>query len=165
MELQNIITITANELLSETLKLKNEGYRLVAISCSYLKDAAANTAAKKSETTGKTAETAAKPDGIDEPAVTPAADGEGKEYAMVRNKDLELTYSFDNGKDFTNLRIITDTEEEVMSISVIYGYSFLYENEIKELFGVRIKDISIDFNDQLYQIPVKTPFNLKKEGK
>jgi ech hydrogenase subunit D len=82
---------------------------------------------------------------------------------MVKSNDIELTYSFDNGKDYVNLRILTDTQEEIMSISVIYSYSFLYENEIKELFGVKIKDISIDFNDQLYQIPVKTPFNLKKE--
>lgn len=144
MEQQKIITITANELLAETLKLKNEGYRLVAITCSYVKEASGN---------------------ANQAAAEPAADGEGKEYALVRSNDMELTYSFDNSKDFVNLRILTDTQEEIMSISVIYSFSFLYENEIKELFGVQIKDMSIDFKDQLYKIPVKTPFNLKKEDK
>lgn len=76
---------------------------------------------------------------------------------------MELSYSFDKDYDFINLRINTDTKEEIMSISAIYSYAFLYENEIKELFGVNIKDISIDFNNNLYQIPVKTPYHAQKE--
>jgi ech hydrogenase subunit D len=113
---QTIKMISSNELLAETLHLKNEGYRLVAITCT--------------------------------------------------NKDgMELSYSFDKDYDFINLRFVTDTEEEIMSISIIYPFSFLYENEIKELFGVNIKDISIDFNNSLYTIPVKTPFKTKEGEK
>ncbi|MEY8353518.1 NADH-quinone oxidoreductase subunit C [Lachnospiraceae bacterium 54-53] len=75
------------------------------------------------------------------------------------NKEgLELTYSFDKDYELLNVRIMTDTETELPSISIIYPYSFLYENEIKELFGVRITGITQDFNDTLYKIPVKTPF-------
>lgn len=113
---QTIKMISSNELLAETLHLKNEGYRLVAITCT-------------------------------------SKDG------------MELSYSFDKDYDLINLRFVTDTVEEVMSISIIYPYSFLYENEIKELFGVNIKDISIDFNDSLYKIPVKTPFKTKEGEK
>ncbi|WP_313577430.1 NADH-quinone oxidoreductase subunit C [Lacrimispora sp.] len=103
--------ISANDLLAETLKIKNDGYRLVAVTCT--------------------------------------------------NKDgMELTYSFDKDHDLINLRILTDTETELPSISIIYPYSFLYENEIKELFGVKITGITPDFNDNLYKIPVKTPFHL-----
>jgi len=113
---QTIKTIASNDLLTETLHLKNNGYRLVAITCT--------------------------------------------------NKDgMELSYSFDKDYDLLNLRFITDTEEEISSISIIYPFSFLYENEIKELFGVNIKDISIDFNNSLYKIPVKTPFNMKEVDK
>lgn len=105
--------ISTGDLLAETLKLKNAGYRLVAITCT--------------------------------------------------NKDgMELSYSFDLDYGLLNLRIITDTETELPSISIIYPYSFLYENEIKELFGVKITGITPDFNDTLYKIPVKTPFNLIK---
>ena len=103
--------ISANDLLAETLKIKNDGYRLVAVTCT--------------------------------------------------NKDgMELTYSFDKDHELLNLRILTDTETELPSISIIYPYSFLYENEIKELFGVKITGITPDFNDNLYKIPVKTPFQM-----
>jgi ech hydrogenase subunit D len=127
---QTIKPILSSELLSETLRLKNKGYRLVAISCTSLE----NKADKASEA----------------------------ENTSERNATMELSYSFDKDYDLLSLRVLTDTEERISSISVIYPFAFLYENEIKELFGVRIKDISVDFNNTLYQIPVKTPF--KKGG-
>jgi len=115
MEQQIINTISAEELLSKTLGLKNEDYRLVAITCT--------------------------------------------------NKDgMELSYSFDKNYDMVTLRINIDYDTEIESISIIYPYSFLYENEIKELFGVKIKNISVDFNDNLYKTAVKTPFNMQKEN-
>jgi ech hydrogenase subunit D len=76
---------------------------------------------------------------------------------------MEVTYSFEKEYDFKNLRINIDYDEEIESISVIYPYSFLYENEIKELFGVNIINISLDFNNNLYRITAKAPFG-KKEG-
>ncbi|MGC4019369.1 MAG: NADH-quinone oxidoreductase subunit C [Muricomes sp.] len=80
------------------------------------------------------------------------------------NKDgIELTYSFDKDYDFVNLRINMDYDTEIESISCLYQYAFLYENEIKELFGVKIKNITLDFNNNLYRISVETPFNMKKE--
>ena len=75
----------------------------------------------------------------------------------------ELTYSFDKNYDLQNLRLNIDNDDEIDSISCIYPYSFLYENEIKELFGVKIKNISLDFNDKLYKIAVKTPFKNHEE--
>lgn len=116
MEQQLIKTILPGDLLAETVHLKNEGYRLVAITC-------------------------------------------------TTKNGLELSYSFDKEYDFINLRFVIDSETEVESISSLYSYAFLYENEIKELFGADIKDISIDFKDNLYKIPVKTPFNMPKEEK
>lgn len=112
---QTIKTISANDLLAEVLNVKNEGYRLVAVTCT-------------------------------------SKDG------------LELTYSFDKDYDLLSFRFVTDTETDISSISVMYPYSFLYENEIKELFGVNIVNMNIDFNNTLYKIPVTTPFNRKEEG-
>lgn len=106
--------ISAGELLEETVKLKDKGWRLVAISC-------------------------------------------------TSRGGVELSYSFDKDYVLLNLRILTDTETEISSISAIYPYSFLYENEIKELFGVNITGITPDFNNTLYTIPVKTPFK-EEEG-
>ncbi len=112
MEKQDIQIILPGELLSETLKLKNSEYRLVAITCT--------------------------------------------------NKDgMELSYSFDRNYEFINLRITLETgsDEELESISCFYPYAFLYENEIKELFGVKIKNIVLDYNNNLYKTSVDTPFN------
>jgi ech hydrogenase subunit D len=111
---QTIKEISSNELLAEVLHLKNDGYRLVAITCT-------------------------------------CKDG------------MELSYSFDKNYDLLNIRINIGLEEEISSISFIYPFAFLYENEIKELFGVQIKDIAIDFNHSLYKMAVKTPFR-KEEG-
>ncbi len=113
MGYQIIRDITVNDLLAEVLNIKNEGYRLVAITCT-------------------------------------SKDG------------LEISYSFDKDYDLLTLRIITDTETEVSSISIMYSYAFMYENEIKELFGANIKNINLDFNNTLYKIPVKTPFHMTK---
>ena len=123
---QTIKMISAHDLLAETLRMKKDGCRLVAISCT---------------NKGKLA----------------AGD------TMVVGDTMELSYSFDKDYDLLTLRFETDTEEEIESISIIYPYSFLYENEIKELFGVKIKDIAIDFNNSLYKIPVTTPFATKEE--
>ncbi|HOM01915.1 MAG TPA: NADH-quinone oxidoreductase subunit C [Acetivibrio sp.] len=78
---------------------------------------------------------------------------------------IEMSYSFDSGEDFVNLRIIAEPGDEIESISSIYPYSFLYENEIKELFGVNITGINPDYKDKLYRISVKTPFNMKEGDK
>jgi ech hydrogenase subunit D len=122
---QTIREISSKELLADTLRLKNEGYRLVAITCANLKNKQVDTSEEKAV--------------------------------------MQLSYSFDKNYDLLSLRFDTDTEEEIESISVIFPFAFLYENEVKELFGVKIKDISIDFNNTLYKIPVKTPFNMKEE--
>jgi ech hydrogenase subunit D len=110
---QIIKMISAGDLLAEVLNVKNEGYRLVAITCT--------------------------------------------------NKDgLELSYSFDKDYELVTLRFVTDCETEISSVSIMYPYSFLYENEIKELFGANIRNINLDFNNTLYKIPVKTPFGNKE---
>lgn len=81
------------------------------------------------------------------------------------NKDsIEITYSFDKEYDFVNLRINIGYDAEIESITGMYPFAFLYENEIKELFGVDIKNIVLDFDNKLYRINVKTPFNMKKEN-
>jgi len=81
----------------------------------------------------------------------------------TKKDNLEITYSFSKEYGFIHLRLHIEDTTEIESISLVYPYSFLYENEIKELFGVNIKNISVDFDNNLYRIAVKTPFNMKKE--
>ena len=80
------------------------------------------------------------------------------------NGKYELSYSFadDNTYEYQTLRICLEREQEVASITAFYPYAFLYENEMKELFGVKIEMINLDYHDKLYRIDTPTPF-LKKE--
>ena len=76
------------------------------------------------------------------------------------NEKIELSYSFadDNTNEYLNLRIVMDKDDEVCSITEFYPYAFLYENEMKELFGVNIHMINLDYNQKLYRLKDETPF-------
>src|SRR5208283_786700 len=73
----------------------------------------------------------------------------------------ELNYSFDKNYRFRNLRFTVTQEEEIQSISVIYPNAFLYENEIHDLFGLAIKNISVDYRGTLYRTATKTPYSIE----
>ena len=71
---------------------------------------------------------------------------------------FELLYSFGMGSELMNLSIAIPEDAEIMSISNIFTPAFLYENEITDLFGVNIKQISLDYQGKLYRIETPTPF-------
>ena len=75
---------------------------------------------------------------------------------------FELTYSFDLHNHLEAIRIHIKEEDEIQSISSIYSYAFLYENEMKDLFGIKINKISLDYQGNFYRTAVKTPFNTPK---
>jgi len=75
---------------------------------------------------------------------------------------FEMNYSFDKDCNFTNLRMVIDKDREISSISSIYWSAFLYENEIADLFGVKIKNMVIDYKGAFYQSSVKAPFAVPK---
>lgn len=76
----------------------------------------------------------------------------------------ELTYSVATPENhFINYRIVLNNGEIMSSITDIFPAAVLYENEIKELFGVDIQCISLDYNRKLYDISAETPMK-KKEG-
>lgn len=79
---------------------------------------------------------------------------------------FELNYSLSKEYDFLNYRVKINENDVVPSISFIFKYSFLYENEMKDLFGIKIKHISIDYSGSFYKLAVKTPFgsNEASEG-
>ena len=76
------------------------------------------------------------------------------------NEKIELSYSFanDDTNEYINLRLVIDKGTEVCSITEFYPYAFLYENEMKELFGVNIHMINMDYNHKLYRLKDETPF-------
>jgi ech hydrogenase subunit D len=75
---------------------------------------------------------------------------------------FEMNYSFDKDYKFINLRMVIEKDREISSISGIYWSAFLYENEIADLFGVKIKNMVIDYKGSFYQSSVKAPFAVPK---
>lgn len=64
-------------------------------------------------------------------------------------EDYEIYYHFAEGADLSHLHVRVKKGTRVPSISSIYMCAFLVENEIKELFGVPIEDIVIDYRGHL----------------
>jgi ech hydrogenase subunit D len=81
------------------------------------------------------------------------------QICAVRTKEgYELSYSFGKEYELVNLRLVIGEDTEVMSISHIFEPAFLYENEMVDLFGVKINLISLDYKGKLYRIEKETPF-------
>lgn len=70
----------------------------------------------------------------------------------------ELTYSFAKRYHLQNLRFTIQEDTEIMSISNVFEPAFLYENEIHDLFGIKINLIKIDYNGTLYKTAKEAPF-------
>lgn len=90
--------------------------------------------------------------------------GDGYRFVQVSCATLdsayELTYSFDKNYRLKNFRFTVTQDEEVPSISVIYPNAFLYENEIHDLFGMPIRNITVDYQGTLYRTATRIPFSI-----
>jgi NADH:ubiquinone oxidoreductase subunit C len=64
---------------------------------------------------------------------------------------LEVTYYFvaKPGAGMSALRFCVGKDESVPSMTGIYLTAALTENELKELFGLKVKDIAIDFGGHM----------------
>ncbi len=72
----------------------------------------------------------------------------------------EINYSFDKDYRFRNLRITVTADTEIPSISGMYWGAFIYENEMHDLFGIRVRGMNIDFKGHLFTTAVKFPFSI-----
>lgn len=84
----------------------------------------------------------------------------------TKTKDgkCELIYTFEKDYIIEHLRLVLEDSNIINSISGIYAYAYIYENEIKDLFGVDIAGINIDFKGNFYKTAVKTPFNIQLQN-
>ncbi len=62
---------------------------------------------------------------------------------------VDVLYHFDKDLEMKHLRITVNKQEEIPSISGIYFGAVLVENEMKELFGLNIKNIVIDYGGHM----------------
>jgi ech hydrogenase subunit D len=111
MEPQITTSIDVGKLIGCVERFRNEGYRLVQISCTKVGDL------------------------------------------------YEINYSFDKDYHFENIRITIGSDTEIPSISGMYWNSFIYENEMHDLFGIQVRGMNIDFKGTLIRTAVKFPFS------
>ena len=84
--------------------------------------------------------------------------------ATKTDTGLTMDYTFDKDLKFLGLRIELPADKlELPSISDIYFAAFIYENELHDLFGIKISGINIDFGGKFYRINEEAPFNKKTE--
>jgi ech hydrogenase subunit D len=71
---------------------------------------------------------------------------------------IDVAWAFAKGTEFETIRERIMPGDEMPSISASFGAAFLYENEIRELFGVNVTGINVDLQGQLYKTAEKVPF-------
>jgi ech hydrogenase subunit D len=72
---------------------------------------------------------------------------------------FDVSWSFAKDSRLEHLRERVLPGEEVPSISAHFGAAFLYENEMRELFGVNVTGIALDLKGQLYKTATIVPFS------
>jgi NADH:ubiquinone oxidoreductase subunit C len=63
---------------------------------------------------------------------------------------FDIYYHFADGVKLDNLLVTIPRDAELPSITASYLGAFLVENEMKELFGINVVDIGIDYNGRLF---------------
>jgi ech hydrogenase subunit D len=83
--------------------------------------------------------------------------------ATTLAETFDITYSFDKAYKFTSLRLSVPRADAVVpSITGEYFGAFTYENELQDLFGLKVTDLKLDFKGNFYHLAKKTPFNETK---
>lgn len=70
----------------------------------------------------------------------------------------EVSYSFAKDYEIQHYRLVVDKNENVPSISRVYRSAIFYENEMRELFGLDVEYMKVDYHNKLFRIDAVTPF-------
>lgn len=77
------------------------------------------------------------------------------------SEGFEILYSFDKEHELTNIRVTIPEEEEIQSITGEYWGAFIYENEMHDLFGIKIVNNELDYGGNFFKVAEPTPWNPK----
>jgi ech hydrogenase subunit D len=84
----------------------------------------------------------------------------GVMIANLTDEYVEVIYVFEKDNNLSNVRVVLPAEDpRVSSITLLYGYAFVYENEIHDLFGVIFDGLQLDFGGNYFVTAEKTPWN------
>ena len=81
--------------------------------------------------------------------------------ADVAEGSCDLSWTFEKGNALEHVRERVAPGDQVPSVQAIYSFAFLYENEIRELFGVDVTGMLVDFKGELYKTVTRVPFSGK----
>ena len=81
------------------------------------------------------------------------------QICATKLSEIILLYSYIKDEKLLTYRFTISSLDTVESISCLYPYAFMYENEIKDLFGVQYLNMNINFNGNFYKTAIKKPFN------
>ena len=91
----------------------------------------------------------------------------GQICATTAGDSLEVLYTFEKGNELKNFKYTIEAKApELQSITAIYPYAFIYENEMNDLFGIKFKNLALDYGGKFFKISIETPWNpaLEKGG-
>ena len=80
--------------------------------------------------------------------------------ATAAGDSLEVLYTFEKDNILKNYKITIDAKApELQSVTAIYPYAFIYENEMHDLFGIVFKNLALDYGGKFFKIARETPWN------
>lgn len=84
----------------------------------------------------------------------------GQVCATAAGEELEILYTFEKANILKNYKVTIDAKTpEIQSVTAIYPYAFIYENEMRDLFGVTFKNLALDYGGKFFKIAEETPWN------
>ena len=81
-------------------------------------------------------------------------------HAVKTDDGVDLYYAFMKDGLTKNLKVTGVTDQPVPSITDLFLAAFVFENEARELFGVDMRDIAIDFAGAMYAPAVSEPMTI-----
>lgn len=82
-----------------------------------------------------------------------------------QGEEFRIIYSFDRDLNLENLEISTPREQAVPSLTGVYACAFLIENEMKELFGLKIDHLSLDLGGRMYLVQGAQPAPMARSSR
>ncbi len=81
--------------------------------------------------------------------------------AVNKEDAVDIVYSFMKDGVLDN-KVVRDVPRDAVipSITDLFLEAFVFENEIHDLFGVKVSDIAIDFGGNFYQLSCKEPMTI-----
>ncbi len=80
-----------------------------------------------------------------------------------RDDGFEVVYHFDKDLQLHNYSVMVPPGEELPSICSVFFCAFLVENEVGDHFGLKVKDLPLDFQHHLVIATTAEPAPLLKE--